>query len=101
MHRNESMFMAAGTAYVYSVYGLHHCLNVSSREPGAAVLLRALEPVAGLHLMAGHRAASAAKGRLRFVGDFYRLPPTVYSLPFMARLTRIPFVFISSSETLH
>ena len=45
--RTEPMYMAPGTAYVYVIYGMYHCLNVSSREPGACVLIRALEPIRG------------------------------------------------------
>ena len=43
--RNAPMFERGGIAYVYLVYGMHHCLNVVSGEPGdpAAVLLRAAE----------------------------------------------------------
>ncbi|XP_060534802.1 DNA-3-methyladenine glycosylase-like [Cylas formicarius] len=48
---NEPMYMAAGTSYVYMTYGMYHCFNISSKEPGAAVLLRALEPVEGLDVM--------------------------------------------------
>ncbi len=44
--RNAPMFEAGGIAYVYLVYGMHHCLNVVTGGDGypAAVLLRAAEP---------------------------------------------------------
>ena len=45
--RCEPLYMAPGTAYVYVIYGMYHCLNVSSQEPGACVLIRALEPLQG------------------------------------------------------
>jgi DNA-3-methyladenine glycosylase len=43
--RNGPMFRAGGIAYVYLVYGMHHCLNVVTGEAGypAAILLRAAE----------------------------------------------------------
>jgi DNA-3-methyladenine glycosylase len=46
--RNAPMFAAGGIAYVYLVYGMHHCLNVVTGEEGypAAVLLRATTPPA-------------------------------------------------------
>ena len=47
--RTETLFMAPGHAYVYLIYGMYHCLNFvteAENEP-AAVLIRAVEPVAG------------------------------------------------------
>ena len=51
--RNKSLFLDRGHAYVYRAYGLHFLMNVSSevRGMGAGVLLRALEPLDGIHLM--------------------------------------------------
>jgi DNA-3-methyladenine glycosylase len=58
--RNAVLFGPPGHAYVYFIYGNHWCLNVSCMEPGEAgsLLLRALEPVAGLRTMARLRGMS-------------------------------------------
>ena len=51
--RDNSLFLDRGHAYVYRAYGLHFLMNVSSefRGVGAGILLRAVEPLDGVHLM--------------------------------------------------
>src|SRR5271170_8215634 len=51
-NRNSVLFGPPGRAYVYFIYGMHYCLNVSCEPDGqpGGVLFRALEPICGLKL---------------------------------------------------
>lgn len=60
--RNTAMFMKPGTIYVYPIYGIYLCMNVSSEGEGAAVLLRSLEPLQGQPVMRQLRAARRKEG---------------------------------------
>lgn len=55
--RNDVMFGPPGRAYIYLSYGIHWCLNFVCREAGhgAGVLIRALQPTAGVSKMIDRR----------------------------------------------
>jgi DNA-3-methyladenine glycosylase len=70
--QNEGIYGPAGSWYVYRSYGVHWCANLvaGARGEGAAVLLRALEPIEGMELMrrrrglGGRRLLCSGPGRL-------------------------------------
>lgn len=58
--RNRVMFGQAGFAYIYIIYGMYYCLNIVTEKEGfpAAVLIRAIEPIAGIDVMQKLRVKS-------------------------------------------
>jgi DNA-3-methyladenine glycosylase len=63
--RNLVLFGLPGHVYVYSIYGKYFCLNISCEGEGQAgcVLLRAVEPIAGIDRMAENRGLPANMDR--------------------------------------
>ena len=62
--RNEVMYGEKGHAYVYFIYGMYFCVNITAGKvlgKPEAVLLRALEPVAGEQIMAKRRGVNGGR----------------------------------------
>jgi DNA-3-methyladenine glycosylase len=73
--RNRVMFGPPGHAYVYFIYGMYYCVNVTCEPDGlaGAVLIRALEPVLGLPEMAENRGLAANDSGAKLTGGPGRL----------------------------
>jgi DNA-3-methyladenine glycosylase len=89
--RNRVMFGPPGVAYVYLIYGLHHCLNLVTREEGypAAVLIRALEPAPGLPPCSGPGRLTRALAIDRRQDGLDVTRPPLYVAPRRRRPARI------------
>lgn len=61
--RNAVMFDHGGLSYVYLIYGIYNCFNVTTEKIDfpAAVLIRALEPIEGINLMKKFRQTKVEK----------------------------------------
>ena len=102
--RNRVLFGPRGHAYVYSIYGRYCCMNVSCEPEGRAgcVLVRALEPLAGLEEMARNRGFNGmlpvaqrerngwGAGRETQSGSVARLPGDAMRCPAECDLTSGP-----------
>lgn len=64
--RNAAMFGPAGVSYIYQIYGIYFCYNVTTdrEDVPAAVLIRALEPLAGIEIMQKNRGREELKDLL-------------------------------------
>ena len=97
--RNAVMFGPPGRAYVYRSYGIHWCLNFTCRPAGhgAGVLIRALEPRAGIEQMQARRGTGdlrllcSGPGRL---GQALGITLAHYGLP----LDRPPFFVAAPAD---
>jgi len=74
--RNSVLFGPAGHAYVYAIYGRYFCANITCEAEGRAgcVLLRALEPLAGVEQMAVNRGVNPRSPNARDRGHPEQLP---------------------------
>jgi DNA-3-methyladenine glycosylase len=68
--RNQALFLERGHAYVYLAYGTSFMLNVSSEKPGvgAGLLIRAIEPTAGISIMERNRGTERVRDLARGPG---------------------------------
>jgi len=102
--RNVVIFGPAGHAYVYTIYGMYFCLNVSCEVEGLAgcVLLRAVEPVAGLEQMAANRSLAHDPLRPnRFLRNLTSGPSRLCQALGVARLSHNGLDVTDAASPLH
>jgi DNA-3-methyladenine glycosylase len=80
--RTKVMYGPPGHAYVYFIYGMHHCLNFVTRPEGTpqAVLVRALEPGPGVDRCSGPALVCRSLGIDRRLNGCPLRPPHLYLL---------------------
>lgn len=73
--RNSVLFGPAGHAYVYAIYGMHFCMNISCEKEGlpGCILLRALEPLTAIDEMTRNRRLKKGVGPRELTGGPSRL----------------------------
>jgi DNA-3-methyladenine glycosylase len=108
--RTEVLFGPPGHAYVYFVYGMHHCLNVVAEAEGTpgCVLIRAVEGVGGgpgkvalaLGITLADYGADLTRGPLRILPRQGPPPPFVMTPRIGIRLgADLPLRFVAQADT--
>jgi DNA-3-methyladenine glycosylase len=105
--RNRVLYGAGGHAYVYLIYGMHYCLNVSAERAGRAgcVLIRGLENIPGpgrvtraLAITLDHYGADLTRGPLRILDG--APPGAIEATPRIgiAKAADLPLRFVSNDR---
>jgi DNA-3-methyladenine glycosylase len=101
--RNAPLYGPPGLAYVYVNYGLHHLLNAVTEAEGhpSAVLIRAIEPVAGEARMRARRAAAGAKPDALRASALGRGPGNLSVAPGITTATHNGRMLTTGALTVH
>jgi len=98
--RTRVIFGPPGHAYVYFIYGMYECLNIVAEPDGKAgcVLIRALEPVAGIEIMQRRRPAARRLVDLASGPGKLTLAMAITRAQYGVDMTRGPLVVRDSAE---